>query len=122
MRQGLWIIYEKGDLVLDYVFAFLAVMHLCRLKGSREAECWAAVFHFFSFVVSCRDTSVGIASDWRSEGSWFKFEEFWTIPGLSIEIFNFPFFYFQGAKESVVISFRFLKESLQTYKERLSSI
>lgn len=45
----------------------------------------------------CRDSSVGRASDWRSEGPWFKSGELARAlnnPGSRHWIFPFPFFLF----------------------------
>lgn len=84
-------------------------------QKSLSAGCWPAVFQFLHDVVTCRDSSVGRASDWRSEGPWFKSGELARAlnnPGSRHWIFPFPFFfYFLGAKEWV---FFFLLDFLTT--------
>ena len=33
------------------------------------------IWRYFKYLLDCRDSSVGRASDWRSEGPWFKYGE-----------------------------------------------
>ena len=58
--------YYSGYIFDSYFWHYVAVFTVTCYKHPRFP-----IFHSGSWLLSCRYSSVGRASDWRSEGPWF---------------------------------------------------